>query len=422
MNQTAPMPAQAAPESAASVVALIPRINIHAFCEEQSTAASIQAGGSDRRMSKAHLDVHLGGILAAIQVYQQQQTPDVLIIETKKSRDEVMSELGHLAQVCEPTTKVIVIGQINDVILYRDLIKAGISEYMVAPINEIQLIELIAGLFDDPEAEPVGRVMAFVGAKGGVGSSTIAHNVGWYIANKLASDTVIADLDMAYGTTGLDFNSDGIQGIAEALGAPDRIDQVLIDRLLTKCTDKLSLLLSPGSIDREVKVEKDALETVLEVVRKSVPYVVVDVPNIWAPWSKHTLAHADDIVIVSTPELASLRNTKNLIDHLKTVRKNDQAPILVLNQVGLPKRPEVPPAEFGKAVGVTPSYIIPHDAQTFGTASSNGQMVFEVSAKAEGSQQLVALSEKLTGREPQKVASKIKMPAILDKLKGLRKK
>ncbi len=423
MNQTAPMPAQGNSDQAdSSVIALIPRINIHAFCEEQSTATSIQAGGNDRRMSKAHLDVHLGGILAAIQVYQQQQTPDVLIVETKKSRDEVMSELGHLAQVCEPTTKVIIIGQINDVVLYRDLIKAGISEYMVAPINEMQLIELIAGMFEDPEADPVGRVMAFVGAKGGVGSSTIAHNVGWYIANKLSSDTVIADLDMAFGTTGLDFNSDGIQGIAEALGAPDRIDQVLIDRLLTKCTDKLSLLLSPGTIDRDVKVEKDALETVLDVVRKNVPYVVVDVPNIWAPWSKHTLAHADDVIIVSTPELASLRNTKNLVDHLKTVRKNDSEPIIVLNQVGLPKRPEVPVGEFAKAVGITPSFVIPHDALTFGTASSNGQMVFEVSAKAEGAQQLVMLAEKLTGREPQKKASKMKMPSILEKLKGLGKK
>ncbi len=408
--------------STSSVVALIPRINIHAFCEDQGTASAIQAGGSDRRMAKAHLDVHLGGVLAAIQVYQQQQTPDVLIIETKKSRDEVMADLGNLAQVCEPTTKVVIIGQINDVVLYRDLIKAGISEYMVAPVNEIQLIELIAGLFDDPEAEPVGRVMAFVGAKGGVGSSTIAHNVGWYIANQLKSDTVIADLDMAFGTTGLDFNSDSGQGIAEALGAPDRIDQVLIDRLLTKCTDKLSLLLSPSTIDRDVKVEKDALETVLNVVRKNVPYVVVDVPNIWAPWSKHTLAHADDVVIVATPELASLRNTKTLIDHLKTVRKNDDEPILILNQVGMPKRPEVPNAEFAKAVGLTPNFIIQHDAQTFGTASSNGQMIFDVAAKSDGAQNLVAIAEKLTGREPKAPSSKMKLPAILNKLKGLGKK
>ncbi len=422
MNQTAPAPGPMSSDQ--SVVALIPRINFHAFCEGQGTAAVIQAVAADRRFSKAHVDVHMGGIHAATQVYHQQKTPDVLLVETSKSRDEVMIELGNLAQVCEPTTKVIVVGQVNDVILYRDLTRAGVSEYMVAPINEMHIIELVAGLYSDPEAEPVGRVTAFIGAKGGVGSSTIAHNIGWYISKHFAIDTVIADLDMAFGTAGLNFNNNGMQGIAEALKEPDRIDAVLIDRLLSKCTDKLSLLLAPGTVDREVNIEKDSLETVLDVVRKNVPHVIVDVPNIWAPWSKHTLVQADDVVIVATPELASLRNTKNLIDNLKLTRKNDGEPILVLNQVGMPKRPEVPAAEFAKAVGITPTIVIDHDANLFGTANSNGQMIFEVSAKASGAQNLVALAQKLTGRHEAEAAksSKFSLPPLLSKLKGMGKK
>jgi len=215
-----------------------------------------------------------------------------------------------------------------------------------------------------------------------------------------------------------------MQGIAEALKEPDRIDAVLIDRLLTKCTDKLSLLLAPGTVDREVNIEKDALETVLDVVRKNVPHVIVDVPNIWAPWSKHTLVQADDVVIVATPELASLRNTKNLIDNLKLTRKNDGEPILVLNQVGMPKRPEVPAAEFAKAVGITPTIVIDHDANLFGTANSNGQMIFEVSAKSSGAQNLVTLAQKLTGRHEAEAVkpSKFSLPPLLSKLKGMGKK
>jgi len=422
MNQTAPDYNNQT--TGQSVVALIPRINIHAFCESQGTAGVIQAVAGDRRFSKAHVDVHMGGINAAIQVYHQQQTPDILLVETSKSRDEVMAELASLASVCEPTTKVIVIGQVNDIVLYRELTRAGVSEYMVAPINEQHVIELVASLYLDPDAEPVGRVTAFVGSKGGVGSSTIAHNIGWYISNNLGIDTVIADLDMAFGTAGLNFNNDGMQGIAEALSAPDRVDAVLIDRLLTKCTDKLSLLLAPGTIDREVNIEQDALETVLDVVRKNVPHVVVDLPNIWAPWSKHTLDHADDVVIVATPELASLRNTKNLIEHFKVTRKNDSEPILILNQVGMPKRPEVPAAEFAKAVGVQPAIVLNHDANLFGTANSNGQMIFEVSAKSAGAQGLVTLAEKLTGRQGdgQKKSGKFSMPPLLSKLAGMRKK
>lgn len=420
MNTTAPAPAPVPQEP--SVVAMIPRVNIHVYCEEQATAHVLQSVSQDRRASKAHIDVHLGGIPAAIQVYHQQQTPEVLIIETKKSRDQVMAELGGLAQVCEPTTKVLVIGHVNDVILYRELMKAGVAEYLVAPISEVQVIESLSGLFGDPEAEPLGRVIAFVGAKGGVGSSTIAHNIGWYISHNLSAETVITDLDMAFGTAGLNFNSEGVQGIAEALGAQDRIDQVLIDRLLTKCSDKLSLLLAPGSVEREVKVDETALENVLDTVRKSMPFVIVDVPNIWAPWSKHTLTQADDVVIVATPELASLRNTKNMIDNLKASRPNDGPPVLVLNQVGLPKRPEVPAAEFAKAVGVEPSIIIQHDAQLFGTANSNGQMVFEVFAKAPGSQSLADLALKLTGRQPEPKKSGFSLPPFLSKLQEMRKK
>lgn len=423
MNQQAPQPQETTSDQ--SIVALIPRINIHAFCETQGIAGVIQSVANDRRFSKAHVDVHMGGIHAAIQVYHQQQTPEILIVETSKSRDEVMAELAGLAQVCEPTTKVVVIGQVNDVILYRELIRAGVSEYLVAPVNELQVIELIASLYSDPEAEPVGRVTAFIGSKGGVGSSTIAHNIGWYISKNLAIDTVITDLDMAFGTAGLNFNNNGMQGIAEALKEPDRIDTVLIDRLLTKCTDKLSLLLAPGTIERNVEINENSLETVLDVVRKNVPHVVVDVPNIWAPWSKHTLAQADDVVIVATPELASLRNTKNLIDHLKKARKNDGDPILVLNQVGMPKRPEVPVAEFAKAVGVTPTVVINHDANLFGTANSNGQMVFEVSDKADGAQNLIALAHKLTGRQEtaaSKKNGKFSMPPFLSKIKAMGKK
>lgn len=420
MNTTAQAPTPAPHEP--SLVAMVPRVNIHVFCEEQTTAHVLQSVGQDRRASKAHIDVHLGGIPAAIQVYHQQQTPEVLIVETKKSRDQVMAELGGLAQVCEPSTKVLVIGHVNDVILYRELIRAGVAEYLVAPVSEVQLIETLSGLFGDPEAEPLGRIIAFVGAKGGVGSSTIAHNIGWYISNRLSAETVITDLDMAFGTAGLNFNSESAQGIAEALGAQDRIDQVLIDRLLTKCSDKLSLLLAPGTIDRDVSVDGSALENILDTIRKSTPYVVVDVPNIWAPWSKRTLMHADDVVIVATPELASLRNTKNLIDNLKAGRQNDDPPVLVLNQVGVPKRPEVPAAEFAKAVGVEPSAVIQYDAQHFGTANSNGQMVFEVSEKAAGSQSLADLALKLTGRQPEKKKTGFSLSPLLSKLQEMRKK
>ena len=421
MNQ--PAQAQAAPFGGdQNLVALVPRINIHAFCDNPQSAETMQLAAADRRMARAHTTIQLGGIMAAAQVFQAQATPNVLLVESHGSRDVILSELAELAQVCQPDTKVVVIGHLNDVVLYRELIRQGVSEYLVAPLHQMQVIETIAGLFQNPKSAPLGKVIAFVGAKGGVGSSTIAHNTAWMMSKRYATETVITDLDLAFGTAGLNFNQDVSNGIYDALGQPDRLDATLIERLLTKLGDKLSLLSGPGGVDREINIEANAIETILNAMRGSVPCIVVDVPNMWAPWIKFTLMHADQVVITATPELASLRNTKNLVDLLKTSRPNDLPPKLILNQMGVPKRPEIPAADFGKAVGVEVTCVIPYDAQTFGTAQSNGQMILEVAAKTKASEALANFVQILAGTDkPAKRQGKISIP-FFEKLSMLRKK
>lgn len=405
-----------------SLVTLIPRVNIHAFCDNQQTAEVMQSASADRRMSRSHVTIQLGGIMAAVQVYQGQATPNVLMVESHGSRDAILSELSQLAQVCQATTKVVVIGHINDVILYRELMRQGVAEYLVAPLHQLQVIETIANLYRDPKAEPVGKVMAFVGAKGGVGSSTLAHNIAWQMSKRFGTDTVITDLDLAFGTAGLNFNLDPSGGMIDALGQPDRVDSTFIDRLLTKLGDKLSLLSAPGGVDREFNIEAHAVETILNAVRGSVPCVIVDVPNLWAPWIKHTLVHADQVIITATPELASLRNTKNLVDMLKLARPNDRPPRVVINQFGVPKRPEIPPAEFGKALGIDIACVIPHDPHSFGLAQSNGQMLFEVAPKSKAAEAIAGLAQILAGTEKQVKPAKFSLSPFLDKLPLLRKK
>src|SRR5690242_3472506 len=392
------------------VVAMVPHINIRAFCDDERTVQAIKAAAADRRMARAHVQIHMGGIAGAVQVFQSELTPNVVVVETRANRDAVLAELSQLASVCGPETKVLVIGHLNDVLLYRELMRLGVSEYLIAPVHQLQIIESIAKLFHDPGAKPLGRIFAFVGSKGGVGSSTLAHNVGWYLSRHLDTDTVITDLDLAFGTAGLNFNQEASQGIADALGQPDRVDQTLLDRLLTKCGDKLSLLASPGSIDRDFHIEESAVEIILNTVRNSVPCVVVDVPNMWAPWIKYTLLHADEVVITATPELASLRNTKNLVDLLRQARPNDQPPRLVMNQIGIPKRAEIPVADFAKAINVEPTLTIAYDAQTFGTASSNGKMLAEISAKAKAADAVAALAQMLLGQEKRVKSSKFSLP------------
>jgi pilus assembly protein CpaE len=395
----------------------IPRISIQAFCEAQRTAEAIQAAADDRRLSKAHVSVHMGGIEAAVTHYQESPTPNLIIIESSLPRAGMISELDRLAESCDSGTKVIVVGVANDVILYRELLKRGVSEYLISPVGPLQVMESISNLYNDPNSDPVGHVFAFVGAKGGIGSSTVCHNVSWCMSEMLKSSVVIADLDLAFGTAGLDFNQDPVQGIAEALGSPERLDEVLLDRLLTKCSEHLSIFAAPGTLDRDYDLTADSCDIVLDVVRQNVPYVTVDLPHVWTSWSKRILTQADEIVVTATPDLASLRNTKNLVDLLKQLRQNDRAPHLVVNMHGVPKRPEIPIKDFEAALDLRACAVIEFDAETFGLAANNGQMVEEMAPKSKVVPHFRDIALTITGRRETRVEKKSGLAPLLERFK-----
>jgi pilus assembly protein CpaE len=387
-------------------IASLPRVSIQAFCETPDVAQTVQDASTDRRMEKAHLRVQMGGAPAAVEAYRNSPTPNVIIIETDGGRQVLMSCLDKLSEVCDYGTKVIVVGRVNDVLLYRELMRSGISEYLVAPIQTLDLVRALSELFRAPDADPLGRIIAFVGAKGGVGASTVAHNVSWSIARAFDQPTVVADLDLAFGTAGLDFNQDPPQGIADAVFAPDRLDSNLVDRLLTKCTNHLSLLAAPATVDRTYDFQGDSFDTLYEILRSSVPGIVLDVPHCWTGWSKRALIAADEIVVVASPDLANLRNAKNLIDLTRAQRPHDAPPRLVLNQVGMPKRPEIKASEFAKALDIEPTAVIAFEPQLFGTASNNGQMIAEISASHKLNEQFLDIARQVTGRTEQRVVKR----------------
>jgi pilus assembly protein CpaE len=399
-------------------IAAVPRVSIQAFCETADLAGSMQAAIGDRRMAKAHVKVQMGGLIAALEAYKNAATPNVLIIEHLGGSIDLITGLDNLASVCDAGTKVIVIGRLNDIVLYRELVRRGVSEYLVGPLSPLDLVRAISSLFNAPDAEPLGRVLAVIGAKGGVGSSTVAHNVAFAIAKDLRLNAVVADMDLPFGTTGLDFNQDPPMGIADAVFSPERVDAAYVDRLLSKCTDHLSILAAPATLDREYDFNSEAFDPILDALRGTVPYIVLDLPHLWTAWSKRALIGADDILFVAAPDLANLRNIKNMYDFVRAARPNDRAPAYLLNQVGMPKRPEVRPADFQKALGAEPAATIPFDPQLFGTAANNGQMIAEVNASHKIAEVFVTLAKSITGRAVAKAPKRDFLSPLLAKLRG----
>src|SRR3954464_5437982 len=403
------------PPHADDYIAPAPRVSVQAFCETEKTAAAVRAAGADRRLAKAHLTVQMGGMAAAVEAYSTVPTPNVIILETG-GRNDILAGLDQLATVCDPGTRVVVIG--NDAAPYRELVRRGVNDYVIGPVETLDVVRSICSLFSATEAVAVGRVIAVVGAKGGVGASTVAHNVAWAIARDLSLDSVIIDLDLAFGTAGLDYNQDPAQGIANAVFSPDRLDSSYVERLLSKCSDRLNLLAAPASLERVYDLGSEAFDSIFDTLRMTTPCIVLDVPHQWSGWTKRVLVGADDILIVAEPDLANLRNTKNMLTLLQAARPNDRPPPYCLNQIRVPKRPEIDARGFTKTIESPPIAAIPFDSRLFGTAANNGQMIAEIAARHRTTETFLQIGQRLTGRgETRKLRTSLLSPFV-NKLLG----
>ena len=402
----------------AEIIAPVPRISVQAFCETSDVAQVMQGAMADRRMEKAHAKLHMGGAMAAVEAFRTAPTPNVIVIESTADRDDLINHLDALSEFCDAGTKVVVAGRVNDIVLYRELIARGVSEYLVWPFTVMEFIRAISQLYGHANAEPLGKIIAVTGVKGGVGASAIAHNIAFAVAKDLNLQTVIIDMDLAFGTAGLDFNQDPPQGIAEAVFAPDRLDANLVDRLLSRCTDRLSILAAPATLDRLYDFSESTFDLLIDILRTSAPCIVLDVPHVWTAWARRMLVGADEIVLVAAPDLASLRNAKSMVDALRAARPHDAIPRLVMNQVGMPKRPEISVVDFTKAVDLSTEAVIAFEPKLFGTAANNGQMIVEVEASHKIAQTFSQLARGVTGKAEMRRPSRNILKPFMTKLSG----
>src|SRR5690606_924560 len=242
------------------------------------------------------LTTHSGGHEGPIEPYQSHPPPNLVIVESTLPPGAIIAALGRLSEVCDASTRVIVLGHVNDVLLYRDLIRSGISEYIVLPASTADIVTAITELYVAEGAAPIGRTIGFVSAKGGAGGSTTAHNVAWAIATSLRQDCLIVDMVLPFGTAGLHFNQDPPLVLADAVLASQKVDQTMLDRLMSKAANHINLLTAPATLDRTWDFEERDFEQIIEICQKSVPVIVLDIPHAWNAWTRQTLASLDEVV------------------------------------------------------------------------------------------------------------------------------
>jgi pilus assembly protein CpaE len=395
----------------------LPNISIQAFCDRSETASVIHEMSRDWRMKRTNLKIFMGGLPAATEYYHKESTPSLIIIESGMRGEELFAQLGQLASVCDEGTQLVMIGASNDIKLYRQLIEQGVSDYIVPPFHPLSLIRSISELFSDPEKPFTGRVAAFFGAKGGVGSSTLAHNIAWCMSEQIQQETALIDLDASWGTTGLDFAYDATEGLEEALSEPERLDETLLDRIMLRHTPKLSILPASCSLSQNPTMSSEAYEAVVNGVRSISPMTILDMPHFWCDWTTNVLTSADDVVITATPDLANLRNAKNLVDFLKAERPNDAEPLLILNKTGTSKSNEISVKDFSAAVGIEPALVIGFDPEAFIEAANDGKMLTDIKSQGQTVSGLNYLARRLkTGTFPMSDAGRGKGLSRLNKI------
>lgn len=284
----------------------------------------------------------------------------------------MLGQLDRLAEVCDAGTQVVLLGAVNDISFYRELMRRGIAEYLPLPTTPRELFAAVSGILIDPDAPPAGRTIAFMASRGGAGSSTIAHNVAWSLSQTFEEEVALIDLDITYGTAALAFNIEPTQTIDQVLADTGRLDEVLLDRFLLEIDENLRLLAAPASVEAEEHNLTDPLDPLLALTRRRAAFAILDIPHRWAPWVKQLLTDVDEVVITGTLDLAGLRDTRNLVAYLREKRGEDAPVRVVLNHEGAARRSELSPKDFEGALDSAPDLILAHDTGLFGQAANNG--------------------------------------------------
>ena len=210
---------------------MIYRLTIDCFFATPQVQQAFELFRDDRLFAKSRISLFPGGLQGAINHYQDNASAQVVIVEETEDDRTMLAQIGQLAERCVAGTRVVMIGHLNDVGVYRALLTQGVSEYLIAPVTGTQIVAAVESIFADPAAAPRGRLIGFFGARGGVGSSTLAHNVAWSLAQQTSDEVMLLDLDLAFGTLGLAFNVEARQTVSDLLSEPSRIDAQFIDRI-----------------------------------------------------------------------------------------------------------------------------------------------------------------------------------------------
>jgi pilus assembly protein CpaE len=335
---------------------------------------------------------------AALRRIRTGQTPRLLVLDLADLPAPI-TEVGAARAVGGPDLEVLALGSVNDVTLYRDLLSAGATDYLIKPPSREALAAILEKKRTATGADgKPGQLIAFFGSRGGVGTTTAAVACAWMLAEKHKLGTGLLDLDLHFGTVALKLDADPGSGLCEAIEQPSRIDSLFIERAMIKVSDRLWVLAAETSVAQHLIVDGGAIDMLLYELRRKFPCVVVDLPRGASPMHRVVLEAATHVVVLCERTLAGLRDT---IRVQSLVREQIPQTRLWLVEAGsAAERALIGRGEFEKGLGRPLDARLPYDPKSAGAAANAGQPLPRASPRSPLVRELGQLTAKLAGPTP----------------------
>lgn len=345
---------------------LLPSAGVTVFSKDSDTLESAAALSDDWRFARVNVNAINGDVETAITTFNSEDATEIIIIQTDEIDDSFTERLGELSSYCDEGTAAIVVGPVNDVYLYRQLIEMGVSDYLVRPIKPEILKDVISKALIQRLGVSDSRLVAFVGAKGGVGTSSIAQICAWVSASDMENKTLLIDAAGGWSPLSVGIGFDPSANLSEIARAVEAQNEDALERMFFEASDKLTVLASGSDGMLDPSVSATQYEAVLDNLMVKSPVVMVDLSGAESSVKKMVLSRAHEIVMVTTPTVTSLRFCRSLLKEISGIRGNESDDIsLVINQTGLAKAYEVSSSDIGEALEFAPSASIPYVPSVF---------------------------------------------------------
>lgn len=321
---------------------------------------------------------HRGGLRNAIQSLSITASPNILMVDLSESGDP-LNDINALAEVCEPGTVVIAVGQVNDVRLYRDLITSGIQDYLLKPLNPGQIRDALVQaqtIFTTPKSHDAGAAKrhistAVVGTRGGVGASTLATSIAWLFSTDHKLPTALLDLDVHFGTGALTLDLEPGRGLTDAIDNPSRIDGLFIERAMIRANDNLAILSAEAPISAPLMTDGSAFVQLEEEFRHAFEMTMIDMPRNMLINFPHLLNDVNVVIVATELTLAGARDAIRLLSWLKTNAAHAR-PIIVANKIQAGAN-EISKSDFEASIERKINFMVPYDIKGASNAAKLGQ-------------------------------------------------